>query len=290
MRRRRRHSAHHASDSFVKNLVSLFFAFLLSLTFLALTLLIVLRGSVLSERGFLANFNDAYVQSVMTVIRAQTEYYTTPTGIDMSVLEGVFTEEEAEEDIRGLASAALNGREYTPDMTEETARLDANLRSFFEANHLKPETGTIDDVINEFAADINKIYLNTVRFPGMSAIAGVRGRFLPYITPALAALAVTALILILICLKLHHYFHRGLRYIAYAAGAAALMCLVVPGALFASKFYVGFNFQPEYFYHFMVSLVVRLLQGIMMAGIVWLVITIVLAVVVVLRRQMLMRR
>ena len=56
-----------------------------------------------------------------------------------------------------------------------------------------------------------------------------------------------------------------------------MILFVLPFALYTSQFYVGFNFQPEYFYHFMVALVVRLLKYMMMAGAAWMVITLILA-------------
>ena len=100
---------------------------------------------------------------------------------------------------------------------------------------------------------------------------------------------VLALIFLVTCLKLHYFFHRGLRYVAYSFGGVGLMSLAIPGWLYFSKFYNGFNLQPHYFYHFAVTLVVRLLRYVMAAGVFWLVLTVILAVIISIRRAALMK-
>lgn len=289
-RNRRKKSSHHSSDSRLRNLISCFFAFLLSLVFVFGTILLIVRCGIMSENAFMSIFDADYYQYTLDEIRAKAEYYTTPTGIDLAVLEDAFAAEEIETGVKGYVHAAFEGREYTPDLSALSRRLDSNLRDFFSSHQIVPEEGTIQDVIDEFTADISKIYTNNLIFPGLTRIGQLRRQYLHYDKLAIGALALVALILIITIIKLHHYIHRALRYIAYAAGSAALMLLVVPGGLYLSKFYVGFNFQPRYFYHFMVNLVIRLLQSLMLGGLFWLVITVILAFVIAMRRSQLTRR
>ena len=284
---RRRKSSHHYSDSKVRNLLSYFFAFLLSVVFVILTALLIIRFGIFSESRFLSVFDADYYQYTMDVIRTNAEYYVQPTGIDPSVLEDAFRTEDIEADIRGNVHAAFSGGEYTPDTTELARRLDSNLRAFFSANQIVPAEGTIQDVIDEFTADIAKIYAKSVTLPGLESIGLLRARYLRYDKLAIMGLLAAFLILLITIIRLHHYIHRSLRYVAYAAGSAALMLFIVPCGLYLSKFYVGFNFQPRYFYHFMVCLVVRILQSLMLSGIFWLVVTIVLAFIIFMRRRQL---
>ena len=287
-RPKRRKAAHHSSDSRLRNLISVFFAFLLSMLFVIGTFLMVVRFGVLNESRFLSVFDEDYYQYTMDVIRTNAEYYTTPTGIDLSVLDDAFNTEEIEADVRGNVHAAFSGSEYTPDTAAMARRLDTNLRAFFAEHQLVPEAGTIQDVIDEFTTDIVAIYADNVKLPGLASIGQLRARYLQYDRYGIIAVAVIALILIITIIRLHHYIHRSLRYIAYAAGGAALMCFIVPCGLYLSKFYVGFNFQPRYFYHFMVSLVVKLLESVMLTGLFWLLITVVLAFMIAMRRRQLM--
>ena len=287
-RPKRRKAAHHSSDSRLRNLISIFFAFLLSLLFVVGTILLIVRFGILNESRFLSVFDEDYYQYTMDVIRTNAEYYTTPTGIDLSVLDDAFNTEEIEADVRGNVHAAFSGSEYTPDTAAMARRLDTNLRAFFAEHQLVPEAGTIQDVIDEFTTDIVAIYADNVKLPGLASIGQLRARYLQYDRYGIIAVAVIALILIITIIRLHHYIHRSLRYIAYAAGGAALMCFIVPCGLYLSKFYVGFNFQPRYFYHFMVSLVVKLLESVMLTGLFWLLITVVLAFMIAMRRRQLM--
>ena len=284
-RPKRRKAAHHSSDSRLRNLISCLFAFLLSLIFVFGTILLIVRCGIMSENAFMSIFDEDYYQYTLDVIRAKAEYYTTPTGIDLAVLDDAFTTEEIEAEVKGYVHAAFAGSEYTPDLSGLSRRLDSNLRTFFSSHQIVPEEGSIQDVIDEFTADISKIYTDNLTLPGLTRIAQMRRQYLHYDRMAIGALALAALILIVTIIKLHHYIHRALRYIAYAAGASALMLLVVPCGLYISKFYVGFNFQPRYFYQFMVNLVIKLLQSLMLGGLFWLVITIVLAFIIAMRRK-----
>lgn len=286
----RRKSSHHYSDSRMRNLISYFFAFLLAVVFVIMTGLLIVRFGIFTESRFLSYCDRDYYQYTLDTLQTDAQYYTTPTGIDMSVLDDAFSVDEIAADLKGNVHAAFTGGEYTPDTTEMNRRLDNNLRAFFAANQIVPEEGSINDVIDEFTTDIDKIYAERVTLPGLASVGLLRARYMRYDKLAIAALIALMVIFIVTIIRLHHYIHRSMRYVAYGAGSAGMMCFIVPCYLYLSKFYVGFNFQPQYFYQFMVNLVVGILKALMLGGVFWFVVTAVLAFIIAMRRRQLTGR
>ncbi|MBR6231035.1 MAG: hypothetical protein IKR00_03770 [Lachnospiraceae bacterium] len=287
----RERSIHFPSDSTLRKAFSVFFAFLLALSLFLLTLLAVFRFGIVSQDAFLSLIDEDYAKYTLEEIRADADYYVTPTGIDPSVLDGVFTTEGIIADVRAGIANSFAGKEeeYVPDTAAYEAKLDSQIRAFLEENNLEPKDGTTDELITHFTTDIMKIYTNEASLPAMSLFTQVYSFSMKYGIAAIIGLAVLALIFLVTCLKLHYFFHRGLRYVAYSFGGVGLMSLAIPGWLYFSKFYNGFNLQPHYFYHFAVTLVVRLLRYVMAAGVFWLVLTVILAVIISIRRAALMK-
>ena len=280
----------HSTDSALRKAFSVFFAFLLTLTLFLLTVVLVFRFRIISQDAFLSMIDEDYAKYTLEAIQEDAEYYVAPTGIDKSVLDGVFTTEEVLSDVRAHIASCLAGKEfeYVPNTKLADERLENNVRAFLEENNLEPEDGTIDELVTHFSSDIMEIYTHEATLPAMSLLTQVHRFSMKYTVVAIIALLALAVLFIVTCIKLHHYRHRGLRYVAYSFGGVGLMSLVIPGWLYFSKFYTGLNLQPHYFYHFVVTMVVRLLTSIMMAGVIWIGLTIILAVIVSIRRKMLM--
>lgn len=265
------------------------FALLLSLVLFLGTVILVLHYGVFDKERFLSLFDSEYFSQTKAYIVDQAKFYTMPTGIDLDVLEGVVDEKEVAGHVRGGVLAAFSGQEYKPDLSAVKSRLDANLKAFFEESDVAFE-GDLDNVIEEYEADITSIYEQGITLPGMDAIARIRSLYLKYDLIALAANGAIAVLCLVICIKAHHYVHRGVRYLAYAAGGTALMCCVIPAILYFSKAYAGLNVQPDFFYHFAVSAVTHLLRFMMITGILWFGVMLLLILIAGLLRMRLTRR
>jgi ABC-type transport system substrate-binding protein len=73
--------------------LSLVFAFFFALSLLAIGALVALRVSVFSEAGFRSVFSERYYEAVLDEATNEARYFTQPTGIDPSVVSGIYVAE-----------------------------------------------------------------------------------------------------------------------------------------------------------------------------------------------------
>ena len=258
---------HRSKRSTSRNVVSLVFGFFLSLVLLLLTLLCVLRVGVVSQAGFLSVLDNDYYQYTLDYIEDQARYYTLPTGIDPSVVEGVFTREDVEADVDGILAGKFSGSGYNPKTDGLRERLSNNVYRVFAADGVQiAEGSSADEIVTSYVDEIIDIYNTAVEMPGIDAIVRVRDEFTQWFIVGLVALVAFAAVLMASIVRLHHYKHRALRYMAYSFGGAALMAFVLPCILLISGFYKGLSVSPQYFYHFVVSLISRTLVLCMIGG------------------------
>lgn len=248
-----------------------------------------LRVGILSEQGFVSILDNEYYEGVLSHANQKITSYTYPTGIDPRVIEGVITIEDVESDVTGIIKAAFAGEEHKPDLTDINARLTANVSSFL----LEGSVEVADDskeVIAAFATEVTDIYLQAMKMPGLDSIVKVRNACLSPLSLALVICVVLAGALVATICSLHHFLHRSLRFISYATGGASLMCLVGPLVVYVSKSYEHLMLEPQYFYHFGVSVALRALTLVMAGGLLLAVATVLLIVLVARMRESVIHR
>jgi len=234
---------------------------------------------VFSEAGFLSVLDDTYYQLVQSYIDDQCYYYTIPTGIKPEVARDLYAVEDVQYDVRQHILATFAGSEYEPNMSAAEEELTERVNSFFTESGTKLSAET-DEICSTYVSEIMDIYRDVVKMPGLGTIANIRNNYMKYSLVGSVAVSLIIIVLTVTIVKLHHFPHRGMRYLAYATGGAALMCFIVPFFLYQSGAYLGLNFTPQYFYHFGTSLVAHVLKLFMAASLVLLAATVVLILVI----------
>lgn len=251
---------HRSKRSASRNAVSLVFGFFLSLSVLFIMILLVLRIGVVSRVGFVSVMDNDYYRYTLDYIEDQARYYTLPTGIDPTVLEGVFSIDEVRNDVDGMLSGKLNGSGYNPKTDAMSKRLSDNVYRMFAADGVAiAEGSSADEIVTSYVDEITSIYKEAVTMPGIDMIVRVREEFRQWYVVGLVTFVALSAVLIASIVRLHHYKHRALRYISYSVGGASLMGFVLPLILLLSGFYKGLSLSPQHFYHFGVSLISRVL-------------------------------
>lgn len=251
---------HRTKKSASRNAVSLVFSFFLALTMLLIMVLLALRIGVVSRVGFVSVLDNDYYQYTLDYIEDQTRYYTLPTGIDPTVLDGVFTIGEVKNDVDGMLTGKLNGSGYNPKTEEMSKRLTDNVYRIFTADGVSVAEGSsADEIVTSYVDEIMGIYKEAITMPGVDVIVRIRDEFKQWYVVGLITCVALSAVLIASIVRLHHYRHRAMRYISYSMGGAALMGFVLPLILLISGFYKGLSLSPQYFYHFGVSLISRVL-------------------------------
>lgn len=274
-----RYNDAYRRPSRTRNWVSLVFSFFLALALVAEAALLIVHVGVFSEGGFLSVLDETYYQLVRTYVDDQCYYYTIPTGIKPEVARDLFTVEDVQYDVRQHILGTFAGSEYEPDMSAAEELLTERVNSFFTESGVKLSAET-DEICSTYVSEIMDIYRDVVKMPGLGTIANIRNSYMKYSLLGSVVVGLAIIILTVTIQRLHHFPHRGMRYLAYATGGAALMCFVVPSYMYLSGVYLGLNFTPQYFYHFGTSLVAHVLKLCMFAGLGLLVVTVVLILVI----------
>jgi|GEM_PF-3528274 len=272
------------ADSKYRKVIAYLLSFILSLLLLLTTLCLVAYFRVMSERHILSTLGDEYYEGVLKTAVASAEDITMPTGIDVSVINGVFDIESVRRDVNGYISAAFAGRNYKPDTEAADNRLYKNVSEFLDSHDItlvneKKET------IEAYIKEINAEYEMHTRLPGLGIITQYRTKYLKIITIAFFVLLGLSVIIAAIIIKMYHHPHRGMRFIAYASGGTALMSLAAPLYLLIGGRYKGLNLSPEHFYNFAIRFINRALVSCVIAAVIWLIITAALAFAIHMMRK-----
>ena len=277
---------HHLSKEKTSLLVSLLFSFLLSILLVLLSILVILRITI-SETSLQKVANDKTYQGIILEdIRNRAHDYTLPTGIDPAVLDGVFNETEISRDVRLALSNAFAGiKDAEPDTTELKNRIKAKATAFYDQSDEDLSDVDLDAVVEAYANDIAEIYTNGVKIVGVEYVAKLSTFFSRYSPVAMLLDLLLCCVLAMMCIRLHYYQHRGLRFVAYATGAAALSVFAAPCALYFSKIYYRINIAAHSLYYVITAYISHILLLFFCAAAVLLVLTVVIIVLISVKRK-----
>ncbi len=274
----------HRRDKIIRQLVSSFFALILSVFLLAIGALAVAK--IAFSKGFLTSgMDDAYYSLLLKNVSDSASDYTIPVGLPDSVLDDVFSAAQIREDVLDVLDHAYEGEEYTVNVDHIREKLTANVEAFFASKDADISEET-DTNIEDYVKEICKIYQERVELPGINLIISLANKIDTVFYMGFAITLLISAVLVVICLKSQKYLHRGMRYLAYAAGGASLMSLAAPLVVYVGRAYERLQLNPEFFYYFATNYVRRALLLCMAAAGIWFLVTIVLiACVAVLRRR-----
>ena len=274
---------HSSSPSAARNVVSYIFSFILMIMLTLLGLMVVIR--VAATPNFVSrSFDTTCAAYVKAYIEDTAVDYTLPTSIDISVAEDLFSEEMIYKDSVSAVRSAFAGTEFSPDTEdlrkELTRRVDNILASSGEQM-----TGQASEITEAYVDEIVEIYKSAFDIPGLSAVTEAVKKYGLYCWLAIASVAVISVILIIVCIKLHRWAHRGLRFVAYATGGAFLVTLAAPLVIYLGKFYEKIQITPQYVYYYLTNFLQRMLEFCIIVACFWLLITLIIIPIISLKRK-----
>lgn len=273
-----RHSSEHHShnDSSAAVISNSVLSFFLAVFLFAELVLVAVFVTFFWKTGFLSVLDDDYYQYTYNYLNDRAMYYTLPTGYNESVTEGVYVLSDVHADVDGYIKAAFSGTTYEPPDTGIRERVIQNVSDSYAADGV-----AFDAQAQEYAAtyadELLEIYKDGVQMPAVQQFGSLYAKYKPVMLIAMLASLVLIVVLQVSLVTTHHFKHRGLRYVAYATGGAFLMSALAPGVLYISGAYRGLGLNPQFFYHFGVSVIERLIFICLIGSIVYLVLTIVIA-------------
>lgn len=200
-----------------------------------------------------AMIDSKYYHIVYEQFISESESLLIPKGLDISIYEGVFTENQLKTDGNAYLLAALNSKTYSINMDEYKRNLADNIKAYVEENNLMVD-GEMDAVIDEITTEIMDYYTDIIRVPYASTIGNVfRAIDKLFFIVCIPVLIFAAIIVWIICRQNLSKKNRIFRYSAYATMSGAISVLIIPIFCMVTEFYKKIQINPEYIYRFMVS-------------------------------------
>ena len=258
--------SHRHSRSRARDVVSLIFSFFFAVLLVIICALGALRVGALSKGGVLRAMDNQFYDYELNYINEQANYYTLPTGVDPSVLNGVFQKEELRLDMTALVETSFDGGEYVPVTANAKNRLMQNLATYFSSQKNVPTPEEQQKISESYSDAIMDLYTEIIALPGHDQVGKLSATAVRYGLIVLAVLVVVVGLMVFFIVRLHSHVHRALRYLAYATGGAGLMLVVIPLLVFISKPYVGLNLEPQSIHYLCVTIISNVLVTLMCAG------------------------
>ena len=233
-------------------IVSYVLSFVLSLILLCGSVLVAIEISLFNQNSFVGLVGRNYYTAVYDEVTRGMRSYTIPTGIDVSVVEGIVSVDDVMSDLNGCMYSIFEGSDYTPLENQ-------------------------DEIIDAYVEDINNVYINNIKMPVLKYIVKAKTVYDRYLIPALIILLGLVVLIGATLIMMYRRRYKGLRYLAYATGAAAVMSFGLPFYILIKGVYRNFLLSPEHFYNLMVSYVRNALMTCLSVALFWAVVTVLLA-------------
>lgn len=259
----------------VKIGVGYIMALFLCLALFLLTAVVVAK-TVLTNKYTVSRLPKTYCASLYADIQNSLNDYTIPTGLDLSVLDGVISEEQVEIDFNSVIRNSHPGDGYTLDTSTLEEKLNLNVTNFLEQNSAIDEESS--EAVDKYVREIGELYRKNIRLPGLDYIARLSEEFESKFFIFLIAVLFIAVLFAFILVMVQRRPTKSLRFFSYATGGVAAMMLIGPLVAMISGFYKHLGITPDYFNAYMVSYADGIMIRFMVVAAVWLAISVGFAV------------
>ncbi|MFV0527234.1 MAG: hypothetical protein ACK5MN_00710 [Lachnospiraceae bacterium] len=231
----------------IKNTLSVMVAFMLALLLTMMTYMTGVYFGLLSTQNLVNSFSkvDYYAQSLDAFEETAWDY-TIALSLPRSVLDGIATKDMMAEDIENSLRAGLANEVYEVDTEDLRTKLDENVSLYLSEAQL-----TLDEEqksgLEEYKDSIAEEYIASVEFPMASYLGYIKQLCNKYLPIGYGILAVLSAVAVIFLLRIRHWKHRGVRYIACAAFGTMWMSLLLPGVGLLSGVYKKIQITPVFF-------------------------------------------
>ena len=172
--------------------------------------------------------------------------YATPSNLDSSIFDGVFTLQHTYNEGKSYLIASLDGKKYTIETDSIKDSLRQNINKYISEQNIAADSIN-NEGINIFIDDVADMYSKNLSVPFLyyyNALKKIIEQIFMIMLPVIIILSTICLVIIF---KSNKWLHRNLRFISYSCLAAAIMTSIIPLTLLFTKLYAKLNITPIYF-------------------------------------------
>ncbi len=228
----------------VRQLLCILLSFLISLLFVSIALLTVLKWSFSLNDINRVMVTCNYYDSLLQEIEGDAGMITLSTGLPIEVLEGVFQINEVQEEVNLRLQNAYSNQQYQPDLDIIKSRLKDKVEYYLEEKSITPDDA-LSQSINDYINSIANEYQNSLRIPLLDRMLRfIADNHVNYYA-AISVLLCFALIMMFAIYKLSPFVQSLLLYSYNSTLAAALILAYISKILMADRLGVELQKAPN---------------------------------------------
>lgn len=249
--RRRRH--------YLRNGVNFILAFVLSMAFVILSLLMVLKYGCFQENTILEVLSSSnYYRNNYQELVNRLEEKNKAAGLPSGLPEKVFLQEELKEDIIINVNRLFNGKAFISLKEMQTSRQDDyNVR---KKQLLTAVSGIVKE---EDLGPMFQEYNKAIKLPMLDYYIKIRKEYQIIYFFGVAICVSMIILIIIILIKLNGWLHRSFQYIAYGTMASALMLCMAPSVLLLDKSYNRLHLMPDSLNGFITNYIINVADNLL---------------------------
>lgn len=236
-----------------KTLISMTFAFLLTLFFFVLMVCVGLGLGVFNNKSLEGKMNEThYYDALYEDLNKKAIEAVLQAGLSTTVLKDTITMERVTVGGRNYTKAILAGKTAKVDTTQIRSDLSEHMTQYLNDQGIE-QTKEVKTGMDSVITRIEQNYQNAVKLPFIKYYVDYKtdyGKMMQILIPILI-LCIGILCYLLI--RIRHQKYRGLRYINYAMISSSLLMLISAVYLLLSKEYTKLNVSPEFYKEFLTA-------------------------------------
>lgn len=254
---------------------------ILFVTFMVISLLIVVRFNMLSVNGIIESCDKSqYYQKVKEELSEHAYYVGIPYGIDEKCIENVFDEQEIKTDIRETLIAQMGNEKSLISTDKIGIRIKKNIIAKYGKLDKSKE-----NAVNEYIRDVGEIYREKVCIPGMEYASEAIIKFNEISNKGIPLCMVIILICVGVLTWIRKYSHHGLRYVVYGAFGAGFSLMLFSASLILGGIIDAFDISSELINEFLIIHITHQLYMQFLAGFMLLIIGFIIIFIISKQRE-----
>lgn len=237
----------------IKSIISSAFAFLLTLIFLALFILVGLYYGVFNNRIILSKVNESnYYNEVYEELQERAQDILQEAGLPLNILSEVITLKQVYIGGKYYIEDALSGKEPGIRSNKVKNQLEQNINKYLTEEGIL-RTKELDAGIEEVINKVEQEYKRGIHFQFINYIAEYKASFMRLFSRTIPILLLLAGAISVLLIRIHRYKHSGIRYIAYAMIASSCIVISSSAFLLSTKSYERMKQLPDYYNRFLTN-------------------------------------
>lgn len=236
----------------VRFVMSALLSFLLSIMLTTATMLAAVKFGFLNKTSVLDGMSRKdYYKSAEAQFYQDAKDFTIPIGLPVEIVDGIVSLEKVHDDICNYVEASVTGKEYVFDTDDLESSLTEHIYDYFEEEGLTMSEEQITTV-PEYTKLIAEIYEKDMKVEFVSLLGKINVSYGRYIWMGIGLCLLVSVVIIVMLIRMYHWKHRAVRFVAYAAIATAVL-VATPVVLAAVlEYFFKPNISPEHVYYALV--------------------------------------